>query len=606
MSTFLHLLARSLVHKYDCHFEKLTLIFPNKRAGLFLAAELAKLISKPVWMPEILTITDFIEKHSKLKKVDDLLLLIKLYKAYIGVSGSTESFDDFHYWGTMLLRDFDDIDKNLVDAKALFSNLTALKEIDERFSFLDKEQIEAIKMFWSSFNPEQRSKEQTEFLHVWDKLYPTYQRFHENLLNENLCYEGMGMKYFYEHIEDCQTDGHHIVFAGFNALSVCEQRIFSFFRDKGEATFYWDYDIYYLSDEQHEAGRFIRENLNLFPNELGPEHFNNFRHSDKHIEYISVPSNIGQAKLLPELLKNNINHGTMDSAIVLCDERLLVPVVSSIPEEVGKMNITMGYPVQNTSVAALIYLLMECKKHTKIDNTSETKGQHEGQNEPDAISDRQNKENNKFTNSCNEVFYYYKPLLALLNHKLIKNTCPVEIAQITEDINKNNIVYVSAKKLAFNDLTRSIFVFPNPTQSIPDYLLSILGILSSSDPMIESMESMIPPTIAPIEQELIFTLQKQIRSLKNTLEEERITPDDKLYMQIIRKVLNSLHVPFSGEPLEELQLMGLLETRTLDFKNLIILSANEGNIPKTAQSASFIPYNLRRGFRLPTPDIGLV
>ncbi|MDL2252203.1 PD-(D/E)XK nuclease family protein [Odoribacter sp. OttesenSCG-928-J03] len=560
MSTFLQLLAKDLINKFDARFENVTIIFPNKRAGLFLASELSRLIDKPIWMPEIITISEFIEKHSGLKKVDDLILISKLYKSYVKASGSTERFDDFYFWGNMLLNDFDDIDKYLVDAKAIFSNLTALKEIDFHFSFLEEDQVETIKMFWKSFATEKFSKEQEEFLHIWDKLYPTYCLFREHLLKENLCYEGMGIRHFYEHIKEYQIEN-HIIFAGFNALSFSERQIFSFFQGKNKASFYWDYDIYYTSNEHHEAGKFIRENLKLFPNELGPEHFNNFRRNGKTIEYISVPSTIGQSKLIPSLLEKEIEKKQNSTAIILCDERMLIPVIHSIPDHIEKLNITMGYPAQNTSAAALIHLLGECKKYAKTD-----KGLH---------------------------YYYYKPVIALLNHKLIKNACPEDIDKITRYIHQNNIVYVPGNTLMFNELTNAIF--GSTDQNTPDYLLHILDKLSASFSEEDT-------SIHPIEKEFIFTLYTQIQSLKNTFTEEGIIPDDKLYIQIIQKVINSLAVPFSGEPLEELQLMGLLETRMLDFENLIILSANEGIIPKTNPVSSFIPYNLRLGFKLPTPE----
>ena len=302
MNSFLHLLAKDLIQKYSYNFDNLTILFPNKRAGLFLAQELAQLIDRPVWMPEILTLSEFIERQTGLKKAEELTLIIKLYKTYQEYAGTTERFDDFYFWGNMLLGDFDDIDKYLVDAKDLFSNITALKEIESAFPYLTPEQVEFIQSFWRSFNSEKYSREQQEFLNVWDKLYPTYTRFKAKLLAENLCYEGMGQRLFCEQLSKHHTD-RQLIFAGFNALNQCEKRIFSYFRDNRQALFYWDYDLYYSANDNHEAGLYIRENMKLFPNALGLEHFNNFRYNDKAIEYISVPSTIGQAKLIPTLIE---------------------------------------------------------------------------------------------------------------------------------------------------------------------------------------------------------------------------------------------------------------------------------------------------------------
>lgn len=560
MSSFLQLLAKDLITKNNHDFEALTIVFPNKRAGLFLADELSKLIDEPIWMPEIITLNEFIEKKTGLKKAEDLTLIIKLYRAYTDVSGIEEKFEDFYFWGSMLLSDFDDIDKYLAEAKAVFSNLVSLKELELSFPYLTEEQIKVIKRFWSCFNPEKYSLEQKEFLKVWDKLHQTYTCFKNSLSAENLCYEGMGQRHFCEHIKEYDHPD-HIIFAGFNALNACEKQLFSFYQDNRKASFYWDYDIYYSADKNHEAGLYIRENLKLFPNELGLEHFNNFRHNGKKIEYISVPSAIGQAKLIPKLTEDMAGKDNFSTAIVLCDERMLIPVIHTIPADIRKINITMGYPARNTSVAALISLLGDLKNYAK----------KEGE----------------------EVYYYYKPVLALLNHKLIKDLCPGDIDKITDDINRRNIVYVAAKNLHFNEITQAIFSAEE--ENIPDYLLNTLRLLTLSFDQEKEEQH-------PIEKEFIFILYTYIQSLKNTFEEERITPDNKLYMQIISKIINTTSVPFSGEPLEGLQLMGLMETRMLDFKNLIILSANEGIIPKNGVISSFIPYNLRVGFKLPTPE----
>lgn len=558
METFLQLLANDIINKYGEQFNHLTIIFPNKRASLFLAEELSKLIKHPVWMPEILTLSEYIEKQTGLHKAENLMLTIKLYKVYTEVSGSHESFEDFYFWGTMLLSDFDDVDKYLANAKDLFSNLVALKEIETNFPYLTEEEIAAIQKFWNSFNPDKFSHEQKEFLKVWDKLHATYTAFRAALKKDGICYEGMNERYFCEHINEFQHP-EHLLFAGFNALNICEKQIFSYYQNLGKASFYWDYDIYYTANEHQEAGLYIRENLKLFPNELDISHFNNFLHNNKKIEYISVPSVVGQAKLIDQLTTHLVNDNPRDTAIVLCDEQMLVPTLHSIPEYIKKINITMGYPARKTAVAALISLLCDLKNYAK----------QEG----------------------NKTYYYYKSVIALLNHKLIKELCPEDISKITDFINQNNIIYIQEKYLLFHPLTKAIFSPEH--ENIPSYLLRILNLLTRSTLNMET---------DPIEKEFIFSIYTQIQNLQNTFKEENIEPKEKLYIQLISKVINNITIPFSGEPLEGLQLMGLMETRMLDFKHLIILSANEGVLPKNTLPSSFIPYNLRVGFRLPTPQ----
>ena len=244
--------------------------------------------------------------------------------------------------------------------------------------------------------------------------------------------------------------------------------------------------------------------------------------------------------MIPQLLENLPEKDSIRTALVLCDERLLIPVMHSIPEDIRKINITMGYPARNTSVGALIYMLGELKNYTK------TEGE--------------------------ETYYYYKPVIALLNHKLLRSSCPEDIDTILDDFRQKNIIYIPAKSLYFNAVTQAIFQEQN--EKIPDYLLRILNLLAHTfDTKNEKSQA--------IEKEFIFTLYLCIQNLKNTFEEEQIEPENKLYLQILYKLLGSVSIPFSGEPLEGLQIMGLLETRMLDFKNLIIFSANEGTLPKT-------------------------
>lgn len=558
MASFIQLLAKDLIQKFGTDFSRLTIIFPNKRAGLFLAEELSRHIKRPVWMPHIITLSEYIERKTGLKKAENLPLTIKLYKTYSEISGITEKFEDFYFWGNMLLDDFDNMDKYQVDAAGLFSNLIALKEIELNFPYLTSEQIAAIRQFWSSFNAEKFSHEQQEFLKVWDKLYPTYVAFKKNLFAENICYEGMNERLFYEHIDEYEHPD-QLVIAGFNALSECQKKIFAFYHNLGNTYFYWDYDIYYTSREHHEAGYYIRQNLKNFPNELGIEHFNNFIHNNKKIEYISVPSTIGQAKLIATLTQQIEENDSRQTAIVLCDEQMLIPVIHSIPENIRKINVTMGYPAQKTSVAALISQLCDLKNYIR----------NEG---------------------C-EIYYYYRPVIALLNHKLIKDLCPEDIYRITNFIHQKNIVYITAQSLQFHELTRMIF--SSEDEKLPDYLLKILNFLLR----IHQHQN-----FDPIEKEFIFSVYTQLQNLRNTFEEEGIEPENKLYAQIVNKIIGRISIPFSGEPLEGIQLMGLMETRMLDFRHLILLSANEGILPKTTLPSSFIPYNLRVGFGLPTPE----
>jgi hypothetical protein len=537
--------------------DRLTVIFPNKRAGLFLSKELSGRLDRPTWLPGIVTLEEFIERHTGLKRAADIALVIKLYHSYRACSGSQESFDDFYAWGNMLLEDFDDVDKYLVDAKDLFSNLHALHEIERAFPYLTAAQVALVRRFWSHFQEGKESREQRSFLQTWDRLYPTYLHFKEKLQREGICYEGMGARLFCDRLDTVSAD-ERLLFAGFNALNRCEEKIFSHFRDNGQATFYWDHDLYYTGNEAHEAGLYLRENLKRFPNALGTEHFNNFRRAGKRLEHVSVPSDISQAKALPTLLDefSPSPAARAETAIVLCDENLLLPVLHSIPPTVEKINITMGYPARETAAAALLPLADDLQRHARQEGSA--------------------------------GYYPRAQVIALLNHPLVQATAPEEIRRAIQRVHAGSLVHVPAALLHFNEVTRVIFT-PRATGTF-DYFLAILaGLL---------------PTLsaAPaIEREVLFALYKRLQQARDTFREEGIVPGERLHARVVDQLTRALSIPFSGEPLEGMQVMGLLETRMLDFKKLVILSANEGIIPREAPSPTFIPYNLRAGFGLPTP-----
>ncbi|MDR1274544.1 MAG: PD-(D/E)XK nuclease family protein [Odoribacteraceae bacterium] len=559
MDSFLKLLARDLAREHAGRLDRLTVIFPNKRAGLFLARELAALIDRPAWMPGIVTLEEFVERHTGLRRADDLTLVVKLYHAYRASSGSEESFDDFYFWGSMLLEDFDDVDKYLVDARDLFSNLRALKEVEKTFPYLTAEQVALVRRFWSHFHREEPGRAQLAFLETWERLYPAYLLFRERLRGEGLCYEGMGARLFLERLDEVDP-GALLLFAGFNALNKCEEAIFSHFRDNGQARFYWDYDAYYRDNEAHEAGMFLRDNLRRFPNALDPGYFDNFRRAGKRLEHVSVPSATGQAKLLPLLLGEFAPASPVETAIVLCDERLLTPVLHAIPPAVEKINVTMGYPARETAAASLLSLACEARRHER----------------------RQG----------GERYYYHKPVVALLNHPLVRGGSEEEARRLARRVRVDNLVYVPAAALAFDGVTRAVFDGRATGPFV--YLLGVL------DAALAKLSADARGETA-IEKEVLFALRARVQQLHDLFREEGVAPGERLHARLVDQVICSLSVPFSGEPLEGMQVMGLLETRLLDFKKLIVLSVNEGVIPGSAPLSSFIPYNLRAGFGLPTP-----
>ena len=405
MKPFLYQVASLFYSKYGAEVSRLAFVFPNRRTGLFFQKYLSEVSEKPLFSPTILTINDLFVQLSGKQTADRISMLFKLYDIYLNHSGSSETFDEFLYWGEMLLNDFDDIDKYMVDARMLFTNVTDLREIENDFSFLSPEQIAAIRTFWSSFYPKGDTPNQEQFLAVWQILYALYTDLRETLAAEGKGYEGMIFREVVEQMEKnecCDLPYTKVVFVGLNALSVAEERFLSELQKREIADFYWDYASPKVTDPDNKASYFVERNLRRFPSQLKVE-------------------------------------------------------------------------------------------------SGELKVESEDSNA--------------------------KPL-STFNSQL--------------------------------------------------------------------------STINDIEQEFIFHYFATVNRMKEVMREANVEMKIDTYFRLLKRVTDTITIPFHGEPLSGLQIMGVLETRALDFDRLIILSMNEGIFPLRKAANSFIPYNLRRGFGLPT------
>ncbi len=570
---FLKQIAESLYHIHGQNIADITVVFPNRRAGLFLTEYLNRIITGPVFSPEIITIQELFSNISSLQKEDELQIIFRLFKIYKLLSGSNESFDEFYLWGEMLLHDFDQIDKYLVDAELLFTNITDLKEIDEHFNDWNEERKEEIKHFWKSLASGEQKTDQKEFSRLWQVLYPIYQKLKEELFAAKKAYEGM---LFRDAVEDSATisstwlSGRNFVVAGFNALNNCEKRLFQSLQGKGKITFFWDYDQYYLNDLSQEAGLFMRENLKLFPSDHQPFQ-TDWLQQPKNLQIFHTPSQIGQAQIASRQISllEGVSTDFDDTAIVLCDEELLLPVLSALPDHIGEVNVTMGLPLKQTPLYSLMLHLVSLQKKTKMEGELH--------------------------------FFHYKNVTDILNNQLIQTIYPIECKSIVENIVRNNLLFVSEKELLTNELFCKIFICHELVSELPDYFLTILHSLFLFWQQGDERN------YAIYYQEYIYQIYISVNKLNNTLFSEGAVimgSKDFLYKETFFKLLlqylNALSVPFDGEPLAGLQIMGILETRMLDFRNIILLSVNEGIMPKANVAGSFIPYNLRRGVGLPT------
>lgn len=575
MKPFLYQVASLFYEKWGAEVSRLAFVFPNRRTGLFFQKYLSEVADTPLFSPTILTINDLFIQLSGKQSADRISMLFTLYDIYIRQSGSTETFDEFLYWGEMLLNDFDDIDKYMANARMLFSNVTDLREIENDFDFLSDEQIAAIRSFWSSFYPRGDTPNQQQFLAVWQVLYDLYEEFRATLAAEGKGYEGMIFREVVESMERGESPDlpyEQIVFVGLNALSVSEEHFLAQLQKREIADFYWDYVSDKVTDPDNKASYFVSRNLKSFPSsmKLPPE-----EKVKTEIEVIGIPSGIGQAKHVYTLLSDWCKEAEMSSeealrtAVILPDEHLLIPVLNAIPEQIRRINVTMGYPLAGTPVASLIEYILALQKNVRyIDRNP---------------------------------LFYFRDVLPVLNHRYILSTSPEIISSLVKEITENNKIYISHTELGKTPLLEILFTPVTGVEAFSDYLIKVLEELNKvMSALSDEEEEDATLRTNDLEQEFIFHYFTTVNRMKEVMKDARIEMKIDTFFRLLKRVTDTITIPFHGEPLSGLQIMGVLETRALDFDRLIILSMNEGIFPQRKAANSFIPYNLRRGFGLPT------
>lgn len=559
MQTFLYQTADYIYKNYFSEFEKIQLIFPNRRSSIFFLEYLKKINKKDTWLPQLFTISEFMQNQSKLKLADPIELLSELYKTFVEITKSKEDFDSFYFWGDMMLRDFDEVDKFLINAKSIFTNVSELKNIDSGFDFLSDEQKEILKQFFQEFDPEKRTKLKENFLEIWNYLYPIYKAYKKKLNEKNKAYEGMiysdAVKYFTEN----DTNNNLYFFIGFNAITPCEKKIFEILKNKKSAFFFWDYDDYYVGNQVFEAGYFIRKYLKKFPLP------NDFNPSTKHLlkkknmKIMEVSTETAQVHYLGNALNKIDKNDLSKTAIILSDEAILEATLNYLPEKIEEINITMGYPVKNTMVGDFIDLIINLQ------------------------------------NSNSEEVFYYKHVLALLRHPYFTSILPEESKQMLEKINTEFIF--NLKKTDFidsNQLFKLVFKKTNTFLIFTDYLSEILRFVQQKLVDFTEQETFL------IDFEQLYNVNLTLNKLTNQLKEQNINVSLPIFFRLLKKVLFTLSIPFEGEPIRGLQIMGFLESRNLDFQNLFILSANDSFLPASSHSPSFIPHSLKQVFGMNT------
>ena len=577
MKSFLEYVAEDILNKYGSDLSRTAIVFPNKRASLFMNEYLARHSGRPLWSPTYMTISELFRNHSDRQVGDSIKLVCDLHRSFVECTGLEESLDHFYGWGLILLSDFDDIDKNMADADKVFANLRDIHELDD-VSYLTEEQTAILKKFFSNFSSDHNTELKRRFLQLWSHFGEIYHHYNQRLADQQLTYEGA----LYRQVatnDSLEFPYDRYLFVGFNLLQKVEQQLFKRLRQQGKAKFYWDFDAYYMptSPYQHkEAGYFIAQYLSDFPNELDQNDaqiYRQFEHP-KTIRYISAPTNHLQAKYIAPWLENNhrISDGRK-TAIVLCDESILQMAIHSLPDDVGKINITTGYPLFQSPVASLVSYLISLQ----------TTGYHH---------QRQR--------------YRLQAINKVLRHPYTQYLSDNQIA-LYQLLNTNKIYYPEQSQLTMNgeDEGLSLLFGMNPSNSetfnshLLQWLMRIISFIATRSHQETQASS---TTDDPLFQESLFRTYTLLNRLLTLIEAGDLMVDISTLQRLINQLFHTTSVPFHGEPAEGIQLMGVLETRNLDFDHLLVLSCYEGNIPKGINDTSFIPYNIRKVYGLTTAD----
>ena len=511
------------------HYDGITAVFPNRRARLFFDEELSRCCTTPVWSPEYTTISDLFQSQSDLRIADRVELVTILYDIYCRIMHSTESLDSFWSWGELMISDFDDIDRNMALSGQLFQALSDQKELSD-MSFLTEEQADALTRFFGEMKDcaAGPGKLKKEYDRIWKSLGEIYTSFSAELSARGLAYSGMLQRRVIENLDTDRFTSDRYAFIGFNSLDKAEKALFSALRDAGKAVFYWDHDEFYTGRHSvHEAGRFMRENLTMFPGELdGLPLFDNLG-KEKQLTIIETSTDNAQARYIPQWLESLGDKAGSETAIVLCDETLLQPVLHCIPaDRTAGVNITMGYPMSQTPLFSLVSALLDMQR------TAAANG-------------------GRFTLALVSRVLA-NPLVSCLSGKALETL---------EELRAARRMYPETGDLQNDPVLSSLFRVTTDNTSLLQY---ILDILKSLVPVLDSQED---TPFKPLMQESLYRTYTQTNRLRTLIEEGRLNIQTETLCRLVRTMLASTTVPFHGEPAVGMQIMGLIETRNLDFRN---------------------------------------
>ena len=556
-----------MLAKWGTDMSRIVVVFPNKRAALFMNEYMARMAGKPMWSPAYTTISELFGKHSEYVVGDSIKLVCDLHKSFVKCTGIDETLDHFYGWGQLLLTDFDDIDKNMADADKIFCNLKDIHELDD-LSYLTDEQRELLKRFFANFSHDQETELKKRFLSLWSHFGDIYHDYNQRLRNQGIGYEGA----IYREVatrKDIEFEYDTYIFVGFNLLQKVEQELFTNLKKAGKAHFYWDFDTYYMprnnSAYTNAAGKYIAMYLEDFPNELdvcSADIYQNMRRP-KDVSFVMASTENIQARYASQWLREEGRClAGRKTAVVMCDEAILAPIIQSLPPEADKVNITSGFPLGMTPIASFVSLLLDTY-------TSGIAGK----------------------GTCYRAQYASK----LLRHAYTRYISD-KANDVYATIKEQHLVYPDQATLTMNGEDQGLALLFKTIN------IGNVHLLHHVETIIKLIGVNAKDTEDAFLQESVFRMYTIINRLEQLAANGDMDVDINTLRRLIKQLIAAATIPFHGEPVVGIQIMGVLETRNLDFKHLLLLSCNEGNMPKGVNDSSFIPYAIRKAHGLTTID----
>lgn len=573
MTPFLSSVSEYIYNKHAEELGNICIVLPNRRAKLFIQKHLSSIINKTVFSPEIYAIEDFILKLSGYRIADNLQMIFELYATHKSLNAADkEKFEDFLNWGQMLLHDFNDIDLYMVKPSEIFNYLNDAKNI-------------------SHWNPdgEEPTENQKNYLKFYSSFLDYYNLFTEKLIQKKEVYNGLAYRKVAENIHEINKSisWEKIYFVGLNAMTISEEQIIRYLIDVNKAEILWDSDKYYMDNHYQESGVFLRHYRSAWELKKFNWVFDNYSEK-KNINVIGVPKQIGQVKYAGQILKNiaeQNKENISNTAVVLADENLLLPLLNSIPDNINKFNVTMGLPLKLVPLFDLYNTLFVLHENASKLNRKDADG-----------------------NIC----FYFNDILKFLEHPYILKYAADQKSGIYELIRKlqsTRKVFYSYKDIKanfenysadiINPIIAAFISWKDNTNLALDYLCDITEILKQSIYSLDDEDDKQKSHIN-LEAEYLFAFEKIFKRLQSLSATFKNLNSVKALHILFNQIVSSSSLPFYGEPLNGLQIMGVLETRTLDFENVIMLSVNENLLPSAKTNNSFIPFDIRKKFKLPT------